>query len=97
MDQIKKYSLLEMREKTGKSASSVARLCNVTYQSLRNWETGVTAPNIVNIQDLLEIYGFTFQQLDLSPYYENEVDKIRRQKEIDASMDNSQRRRLHRK
>lgn len=64
-----KYSLFEMREKSGISGAEVAKVCNITYKSLRNWELGKTVPNLVNVRELLLVYGFEYDQLDLSLYY----------------------------
>lgn len=43
----------------------------ITHKSIRNWETGKNAPSIVNINELLKVYGFSLDQLDMSIFYEN--------------------------
>lgn len=93
----KKLTLYEMRQTSGKAGASVARLCGTSYRSLRNWELGITIPNVVNIQDLLQIYGFSFYELDLSPFYANYHDRTDKQKQIDENVDNPirERRQLH--
>src|SRR5690606_24720972 len=63
------YTLHEMRKRSGVSGAKAAELCNISYQGLRNWETGAHIPNIVAVVDLLSIYGYTMNQLDLSPFY----------------------------
>lgn len=65
---LRRYTLEEMRKITGKTPTVVAKICNVTYRSLRNWESGATVPNVVNINDLLQIYGYTYAELDLTLY-----------------------------
>lgn len=86
-------SLHDMRKRSGKSGSSVARLCGTTYRSLRNWEIGSVIPNIVNIHDLLQIYGYSFYDLDLTPFYEAFHDRTNKQKQNDEQIDNPERER----
>lgn len=75
----KKYTLYEMRQKSNKSGTLVAELCGVSYKSLRNWESHTTVPNIVNLKDLLDIYGFTFDELDMSEFYDVKDNRIKKQ------------------
>ncbi|MCR6120644.1 helix-turn-helix transcriptional regulator [Salipaludibacillus agaradhaerens] len=75
-------TLYNMRLISGKSGSSVTRSCGITYRSLRNWETGVAVPNIVNVHDLLQIYGYSFYELDLAPFYEVQPYRAEKQKRI---------------
>lgn len=82
------YTLHEMRQLTGKSGSAVARLCGTSYRSLRNWESGATIPNVVNICDLLQIYGFSFYELNLEPFYAAYQERAEKQKKSDAQIDN---------
>lgn len=86
-----KYTLYEMRKLSGKNGSAVARLVRTSYRTLRNWETGETIPNVVNICDLLEIYGYSFYELDLTPYYENVIEQIKKKEERDEKIDNPNR------
>ncbi len=68
-----KKTLYEMRKdfesRTNIKLDTIAALCNVTERSIRNWESAVSTPNIVNIHDLLIIYGFDKEQLDMSPFF----------------------------
>lgn len=82
-----RISLYDMRSGSGKRGSGISRLCGTTYRSLRNWETGVAIPNIVNVHDLLQIYGYSYYELDLTRFYENtsKEDRAEKQKRIDAA------------
>lgn len=90
----KQHTLHEMRKISGISGSTVARLCNTTYQSLRNWEDGETIPNIVVIHDLLRIYGFTYEQLDLTPFFKVRDKRVKKKKKLDMELDHSLRKRI---
>lgn len=79
-----RISLHDMRMLSGKPGSGISRLCGTTYRSLRNWETGAATPNIVNVHDLLQIYGYSFYQLDLAPFYTGRQDQTERQSKIDG-------------
>lgn len=81
----KRISLYDMRLSSGKSGSGISRLCGTTYRSLRNWETGTAIPNIVNVHDLLQIYGYSFYQLDLTPFYTIRPKRTEKQMRIDAA------------
>ncbi|PAE87732.1 helix-turn-helix domain-containing protein [Shouchella clausii] len=81
-------SLYEMRRTSGYSGRTVARICGATYRSLRNWETGSSIPNVINIDDLLQIYGYSFHKLDLTPFYTTFGARRKKQKELDAQTDN---------
>jgi DNA-binding transcriptional regulator YiaG len=81
----KRISLYDMRLSSGKSGSGISRLCGTTYRSLRNWETGTAIPNIVNVHDLLQIYGYSFYQLDLTPFYTERSNRTEKQMRIDAA------------
>lgn len=81
----KRISLYDMRICSGKPGSGISRLCGTTYRSLRNWETGAAIPNIVNVHDLLQIYGYSFYQLDLTPFYTERQDRTERQTKIDGA------------
>lgn len=71
------YTLNEMRKRSGVSGARVAEICGVSYQGLRNWETGIRIPNVIITMELLQVYGYTIEQLDLTPFY----------KEVDARTD----------
>lgn len=77
-------SLYDMRMVSGKPGSRISRLCGTTYRSLRNWEMGTPVPNIVNVHDLLQIYGYSFYQLDLSLFYATRPDQNERQSKING-------------
>lgn len=79
-----RISLYDMRMFSGKPGSGTSRLCGTTYRSLRNWETGAAIPNIVNVHDLLQIYGYSFYELDLTPFYTTRQDQTERQSKIDG-------------
>lgn len=81
-------SLYDMRLASGYSGATVAELCGTSYRSLRNWETNVSIPNVVNVDDLLQIYGYSFYELDLTPFYTAFEERSRKQKELDDLTDN---------
>lgn len=83
-----RFTLYRMRQLSGKSGSAVARLCGTTYRSLRNWESGATIPNIVNIWDLLQIYGYSFYELDMEPFYNTYHLRTGKLKRADSATDN---------
>ena len=93
----KKYTLYEMRQLSKKSGSDIARLCGVSYKSLRNWESHTTIPNIVNLTDLLQIYGFTIDELNMSAFYDVMDDRVKKQEEDIKKEDNPNRDRLKNK
>ena len=62
------YTLHTMRKESGVSGVFAAQACGVTYASLRNWEKGDTIPNIIHINILLKLYGYTQDELDLTPF-----------------------------
>lgn len=66
-----KRTLRQMRADSGYTGNVVATMCGTTYQSLRSWESGASKPNIVNVKRLLDIYGSTFEELDMSPFYDD--------------------------
>lgn len=63
-----KLTLQEMRLASNVPASEASRVANVSYRSLRNWETGVNIPSIVHTNTLLALYGYTLDQLELAPF-----------------------------
>lgn len=63
-----KYTLQEMRLASNVPASDAARTVGVSYRSLRNWETAVNIPSIVHTNALLQLYGYTLDQLELAPF-----------------------------
>lgn len=79
-----RISLYDMRMFSGKPGSGISRLCGTTYRSLRNWETGEAIPNIVNVHDLLQIYGYSFYQLDLKPFYTARQGRTERKSKLDG-------------
>ncbi|WP_078598595.1 helix-turn-helix domain-containing protein [Evansella clarkii] len=83
--ELERLSLYDMRLASGKSGSGITRLCGTTYRSLRNWETGAAVPNIVNIHDLLQIYGYSFYELALAPFYRSQPHQDEKQKRIAAA------------
>ena len=81
-----KLTLHDMRKQSGISGADAARLCATTYRSLRNWETGETIPDIIYIQQLLSIYGYTFDQLDLSLFNEKHRQRLAKQKNAEHAL-----------
>lgn len=81
-------SLYDMRQRSGYSGAAVAEICGASYRSLRNWETGGSIPNIINVDDLLRIYGYSFYELDLTTFYTAFEERSKKQRELDAQTDN---------
>lgn len=63
------FTLHDMRKRSGFTGAAVAEMCKTTYQSIRNWENGAPIPSIINVLELLKVYGYTIDQLDLTPFY----------------------------
>lgn len=63
------FTLHHMRQRSGFTGAAVAEMCGTTYQSIRNWENGAKIPTIINVLELLQVYGYTIDQLDLTPFY----------------------------
>lgn len=63
------FTLHDMRKRSGFSGALAAELCQTSYQSIRNWENGAKIPNVIHLLELLEVYGYTIDQLDLTPFY----------------------------
>jgi len=91
----KTYTLHEMREKSGVTGATAAKACGTTYTSLRNWEKGNTIPNIIHICILLNLYGYTIDQLDISPFQAKHQHHINKQKAFDLDILNTARNAYH--
>lgn len=61
-------TLYEMRKQSGVSGARATEYANISYRALLNWESGKNVPNLIGIIRLLEIYGYSFDQLDVSPF-----------------------------
>lgn len=64
----KTLTLHEMRKQSGVSGARATEYANISYRALLNWESGKNVPNLIGIIRLLEIYGYSFDQLDVSPF-----------------------------
>ena len=55
----------ELREKVGLSAEEAAFRLGVAHSTIRNWESGKTAPSlgVTKISQLLELYSCSFEEL----------------------------------
>lgn len=73
-----KFTLQEMRLASGVTASDASRVANVSYRSLRNWETGVNVPSVLHTNALLALYGYTLDQLELAPFIATTEQRERR-------------------
>lgn len=78
-------SLFEMRKNSGLTAKRIVEIAGTTEQSLRNWEKGVSTPNITFVEKLLAIYNYTYDDLDKSTFY-TEEDEARLQKKQKLSL-----------
>ena len=81
LEQNKKLTLLEMRRNGGLTGDEAANLSGITYRSLRNWETGANIPDIISIDNLLNIYGYTFNELNIDAFREIKNKQIERHME----------------
>jgi len=72
-----KLTLRDMRTHSKKSANTIARQCKTTPQSVYNWENGRVIPNIVIIDLLLKLYGYTYDDLDISPFYDKRDEDLK--------------------
>lgn len=77
-----KVTLHHMRRTSGKTGETISKLCGVTYKTLRNWENGEVVPNIVNVENMLQIYGYAFDDLDLSPFYQGKQKEREYEKDL---------------
>lgn len=56
-------SIREQRERLGMSQEALARACMVSRQTISNWETGKTLPDIQSMTYLAETFGVTVDDL----------------------------------
>ena len=59
-----KISLAAARTNAGYTQKQVAEALGIAVSTVRNWETGITTPNVAQAYALCELYG----GLDLSQY-----------------------------
>ncbi|MCC2248912.1 helix-turn-helix domain-containing protein [Virgibacillus sp. AGTR] len=83
---ITNLSLQDMRQHCGYSGAAVAEICEVSYRSIRNWETGAFIPNVIHANDLLTLYGYAFYDLDLTPFYTMLETRLKRKGERTVQM-----------
>lgn len=86
----------DMRQQSGYSGAAVAELCNVSYRTIRNWEKGKSIPNVINADDLLHLYGYSFYELDMVPFFTIFEERTRKKKERYALTDHQLRDRRRR-
>ncbi len=55
------------RERGGLSRSDLGRLSSVTYNTVRNWETGESAPSPSTLERVAEVLGVTVHELAVVP------------------------------
>lgn len=67
---ISTYTLKEMREQRNLPMNIVSETLDISYQALRNWEQGNAVPNVIAVLELLAVYDYTFNELNLAPFYE---------------------------
>lgn len=67
----KKYTLREMRESRDIAPTLIADSLGVSYNTIRNWENGESIPNFVVVTELLAIYEYTPDQVDIKPFYDH--------------------------
>lgn len=59
--------LTEVRRERGLSRSDLGRLSSVTYNTVRNWETGESAPSPSTLERVAEVLGVTVHELAVVP------------------------------
>lgn len=58
-----KENLIKARKKTGMSQEEVAEKIEVSRQTISNWESGLTIPDIYQAKKLAEIYNLSLDEL----------------------------------
>lgn len=53
----RKFTLVQARQYNGLTLRAVAKLVGVHYQTIRNWELGITKISIDSLKKLCEVYG----------------------------------------
>lgn len=55
--------LAELRQERNLKQTDVAKLCNVTFQAVSQWETGKTLPDIETLRNLSTLYDITINEI----------------------------------
>ena len=58
-----KDKLLKLRKENGYSQEELGYKINVTRQTISNWESGISTPDLNNIKSLAEIFHITTDEL----------------------------------
>ena len=63
MERIEMYTLRVAREKTGLTQKEAAKKLEITPDTLRNYETGKSKPDVQMIKKIEALYNVPFSQL----------------------------------
>lgn len=55
--------LAELRQEKNLKQTDIAKLCNVTFQAVSQWETGKTLPDIEILRNLSNLYNITINEI----------------------------------
>lgn len=70
-----KHTLKQMRLEKKLTATEAAHRANVSYPSLMKWEKGDVVPNVIVIHNLLKVYDYKFENLDLGAFEKTQAKK----------------------
>ena len=62
-----KISLKAARVNAGLTQSEAAKKIGVTRDTLRNWETGKSSPNVVVFKTIESVYGMSYDDISFLP------------------------------
>lgn len=62
-----KISLRAARVNAGLTQNEAAKKIGVTRDTLRNWETGKSSPNVVIFKTIEKVYGMSYDDISFLP------------------------------
>lgn len=62
-----KISLRAARVNAGLTQNEAAKKIGVTRDTLRNWETGKSSPNVVVFKTIEKVYGMSYDDISFLP------------------------------
>lgn len=66
------FTLKKMRDISRLSISEIETKVNISYRTIRNWEKGKSTPGLIKVNELVKLYGFTLDQIDLTIFSSTE-------------------------
>lgn len=61
------FTLKGARVNVGLSQKAAAKQLGVSNKTLSNWETGISAPNVHQVNAICELYGRKYDELNFLP------------------------------